>query len=112
MLKGLISMTCANSVSNSRWEDGSYVPGVGKAGRGKGPSGYWNYWRREYNREHTGNPYPTHGLGPVCQALNIHRGDRMTRLVSLSSGQFGMTRYAAGRFGERRRKPRITGWGI
>ena len=85
---------------NSRWEDGSYVPGVGKAGRGKGPSGYWNHWRREYSREHTGNPYPTHGLGPVCQALNIHRGDRMTWLVSLSSGQFGMTRYAAERFGK------------
>ena len=85
---------------NGRWEDGSYVPGVGKAGRGKGPSGYWNYGRREYSREHTGNPYPTHGLGPVCQALNIHRGDRMTWLVSLSSDQFGMKRYAAERFGK------------
>lgn len=35
-----------------------------------------------------GNPYPTHGLGPLCQALHIHRGDRMTWLTSVSTGQF------------------------
>ncbi len=35
-----------------------------------------------------GNPYPTHGLGPVCQMLNIHRGDRLKSLVSVSGGQF------------------------
>lgn len=35
-----------------------------------------------------GNPYPTHGLGPLCQILNIHRGDRLEMLVSMSSGQF------------------------
>ncbi len=35
-----------------------------------------------------GNPYPTHGLGPVCQALNIHRGDRLSWLVSVSNRQF------------------------
>lgn len=35
-----------------------------------------------------GNPYPTHGLGPVCQMLDIHRGDRLKSLVSVSGGQF------------------------
>ena len=64
-----------------------------------GLAGYWNFWRKNYNAGHTGNPYPTHGLGPVCQILNIHRGDRMKYLVSVSSGQFGMTEYAAERFG-------------
>lgn len=85
---------------NDRWEKESYVPGVGMSEIGKGPSGYWNYWRKEYASEHTGNLYPTHGLGPVCQALNIHRGDRMTYLVSLSSDQFGLTCYAEKRFGK------------
>ena len=33
---------------------------------------------------HGGNPYPTHGLGPVCQLLDIHRGDRIVSLVSLT----------------------------
>ena len=56
-------------------------------------------WRLKYNAAHTGNPYPTHGLGPVCQILNIHRGDRMEYLVSLSSDQFGLSEEAVRRFG-------------
>jgi len=63
-------------------------------------TGYWNMWRLKYNTEHTGNPYPTHGLGPVCQAMNIHRGDKMNYLVSVSTDQFGMTEYAKKKFGE------------
>jgi hypothetical protein len=61
--------------------------------------GYYNNWRLKYNVAHTGNPYPTHGLGPVCQILNIHRGDKMNYLVSMSTNQFGMTNYAKERFG-------------
>ncbi|MDR1758474.1 MAG: Gfo/Idh/MocA family oxidoreductase [Bacteroidales bacterium] len=63
-------------------------------------TGYWNHWRLKENTEHDGNLYPTHGLGPVCQALNIHRGDRMDYLVSLSSNQFNMTAYAKEQFGD------------
>ena len=33
-------------------------------------------WRLDYNMRHRGDVYATHGLGPVAQALNIHRGDR------------------------------------
>ena len=36
-------------------------------------------------------PYPTHGLGPIAQIMNIHRGDKMDYLVSMSSDQFGLT---------------------
>ncbi len=46
---------------------------------------YWNNWRLEYNIAHHGDLYPTHGLGPVCQLLNIHRGDKMNYLVSMST---------------------------
>ncbi len=62
--------------------------------------GYNESWRLKMNREHNGNYYPTHGLGPVAQALNLGRGDRMKYLVSLSSNQFGMTAYAKEKFGE------------
>lgn len=48
-------------------------------------------WRQKYNVKHTGNPYPTHGLGPICQIMNIHRGDKLNFLVSLSTNQFGLT---------------------
>ncbi len=62
--------------------------------------GYHDYWRKKFNIAHTGNPYPTHGLGPICQIMNIHRGDRMTHLVSMSTRQANMTLYARERFGE------------
>ena len=46
---------------------------------------YWNNWRMDYNRKHRGDIYATHGIGPVCQILNIHRGDRMKTLVSMDT---------------------------
>ena len=45
----------------------------------------WANWQVEFMKQHNGNPYPTHGLGPVALAMGIHRGDRMKSLVSLSS---------------------------
>lgn len=42
-------------------------------------------WRTyEYVRRN-GNLYPTHGLGPVAQYMNLNRGDRMDFLCSVSS---------------------------
>lgn len=34
---------------------------------------------------HGGNPYPTHGIGPIAQLLGIHRTDRFKSLVSVTS---------------------------
>ena len=62
--------------------------------------GYWKMWRLEQNASCNGNLYPTHGFGPLCHILNIHRGDRMDYVVSLSCDQFGMTAYAKEKFGE------------
>ncbi len=42
-------------------------------------------WRLRYNQHSRGDVYATHGLGPVAQALNIHRGDRMTTLVAMDT---------------------------
>lgn len=38
--------------------------------------------------------YPTHGLGPVSKLLNINRGNRMVKLVSVSSKSIGLEDYA------------------
>ena len=43
---------------------------------------YHNNWRMDFNQKHRGDVYPTHGMGPACQLLDIHRGDRMETLVS------------------------------
>ena len=64
------------------------------------PGHYWDMWRLKHNETRNGALYPMHGLGPLAHALNIHRGDRMEYLVSVSSGQFGLTEYAKDKFGE------------
>ena len=50
-------------------------------------------WRRAEHVSRNGNLYPTHGLGPVAQYLDIHRGDRFERLVSMSSPSLGLQAY-------------------
>lgn len=50
---------------------------------------YQNMWRLRDNYQ-SGNLYPTHGLGPVAQAMDINRGDKMDYLVSVSSNDFMM----------------------
>lgn len=50
-------------------------------------------WRREPHITQNGNFYPTHGLGPVAWYLNIHRGDRFTRLISMSSREAALSEY-------------------
>ncbi len=42
-------------------------------------------WRLKYNKENRGDLYTTHGLGPVAQCLNIHRGDRIKTLVAMDT---------------------------
>lgn len=42
-------------------------------------------WRMKFNKEYRGDLYATHGLGPVAQALDIHRGDRITTLVAMDT---------------------------
>ena len=56
-------------------------------------------WRLEHAIKSNGNLYPTHPIGPVAQWMNINRGDRFTRLVSMSTKSRGMKLYAAEKFG-------------
>ncbi|HCO67116.1 MAG TPA: glycosyl hydrolase [Dysgonomonas sp.] len=61
---------------------------------------YWNNWRMDYNRKHRGDLYPTHGLAPVCQAMNIHRGDKMNFLVSVDTKAVGNPAFIKEKTGE------------
>ena len=56
-------------------------------------------WRLQHSVERNANLYPTHGLGPVAQCMDINRGDCFDYLVSLSSPARGLAKYAAERFG-------------
>jgi predicted dehydrogenase len=56
--------------------------------------GYYQQWRLKHHQKYTGNLYPTHGLGPVAQYMDIHRGDSFDYLVSMSSPEVGLTAHA------------------
>jgi hypothetical protein len=47
-------------------------------------------WRLKENMVRNGNLYPTHGLGPICQIMNINRGDKLDYMVSTSGKDFTM----------------------
>jgi hypothetical protein len=49
---------------------------------------FYQMWELEEAYKRKGNLYPTHGLGPLCQLMNINRGDRMDYLVSMSTNDF------------------------
>jgi len=57
-------------------------------------------WRRAWSRKLDGNLYPTHGLGPVANCLDINRGDRFDYLVSMSGPSRGLHDWAREHFPE------------
>lgn len=46
---------------------------------------YEGNWRLDFNEKNRGDIYATHGVGPACQLLDIHRGNRMTYIVAMDS---------------------------
>lgn len=58
-------------------------------------------WRTAYHAKTQGNLYPTHGLGPVAQYMNLDRtDDRFDTLVSYSSPALGRNLYAKNELAE------------
>lgn len=56
-------------------------------------------WRRAHSMKRNGDLYPTHGLGPVAQCLDINRGNYFESLVSFSTKTRGLHLYALEQFG-------------
>jgi predicted dehydrogenase len=57
-------------------------------------------WRRAWSMKLNGNVYPTHGLGPIANCLDINRGDKFEYLVSMSSNSRGLQEWAVSHFPE------------
>jgi len=55
-------------------------------------------WRRAWATKRNGNLYPTHGLGPVANCMDINRGDRFEYLVSMSGPSRGLQQWAQEHF--------------
>ena len=56
-------------------------------------------WRLLEKQGHTGNAYPTHGLGPVALAMDVNRGDRFDYMVSVGSRGHSLQDFAKRKFG-------------
>lgn len=50
-------------------------------------------WRTKHSVHRNGDLYPTHGIGPAAQCLNINRGNRFLYLTSTSSKARGLHEY-------------------
>jgi len=50
-------------------------------------------WRTQHSIDRNGDLYPTHGLGPMSNILDINRGNRMLYLTSMSTQARGLSKY-------------------
>ncbi len=64
-------------------------------------------WRGLMCRDHIGNRYPTHAIGPMAQWMGINRTDRFVSLVSVTSPTFGPRQHAVRQFGAASPQARI-----
>jgi hypothetical protein len=60
---------------------------------------YEGRWRVEHSVTRNGDLYPTHGLGPVAQWMDINRGNQFEYLVSMASPGRGLNEWAAEHLG-------------
>ncbi|SHM60516.1 Tat (twin-arginine translocation) pathway signal sequence [Chitinophaga jiangningensis] len=72
--------------------EGAYIHDIGDSLFDK--TKRYDLWRLKENAKRNGNLYPTHGLGPICQVMNINRGDSMEYLTSVSSNDFMLEQLA------------------
>ncbi len=56
-------------------------------------------WRRAHSMKRNGDLYPTHGLGPIMQYMDINRGNYFDYLVSFGTKTRGLHLYAENKFG-------------
>lgn len=52
-----------------------------------------HHYRLDEYKNHNCENYPTHELGPIAKVLNINRGNRFLKVVSMSSKSRGMEEY-------------------
>lgn len=57
-------------------------------------------WRTNHSIHRNGDLYPTHGVGPVANCLNINRGNRFLSLCSMATKSRGLHKYIKDNGGE------------
>ncbi|HEX4374231.1 MAG TPA: Gfo/Idh/MocA family oxidoreductase, partial [Puia sp.] len=57
-------------------------------------------WRTNHSVHRNGDLYPTHGIGPVAQMLNVNHGNRFLSLSSFATKTRGLHKYIVDHGGE------------
>lgn len=57
-------------------------------------------WRTNHSVHRNGELYPTHGIGPVAQCININRGNRFLKINSFATKSRGLHKYIVDNGGE------------
>lgn len=86
----ILRMAHAGELGELLYGEGAYIHDLRSilfANEGEG------LWRRADHTKRDGNLYPTHGLGPIANCMQIQRGDRFKHLVSMSTMQRGLDLY-------------------
>ena len=58
------------------------------------------HWRTEHSVHRNGDLYPTHGVGPIAEMININRGNRFVSLSSFATKTRGLHDYIVQHGGE------------
>ncbi|HEY4155977.1 MAG TPA: Gfo/Idh/MocA family oxidoreductase [Puia sp.] len=78
--------------------DGKSAYGIGVEFGEKGFSEA--HWRTNHSVHRNGDLYPTHGIGPIAEMLNINYGNRFVSLSSFASKSRGLHNYIVEHGGE------------
>jgi predicted dehydrogenase len=69
---------------------------------------YFDRWRVKHSIARNGDLYPTHGIGPVAQWLDINRGNQFDHLVSMATKSRGLNLWAERELGPNSAEARQT----
>ena len=69
---------------------------------------YYDRWRVKHSIRRNGDLYPTHGIGPVAQWLDINRGNQFDHIVSMATKSRGLNLWAEAQIGPNSAEARQT----
>jgi hypothetical protein len=93
VLGELIHLECGyqHDLRNVKFNDGKTVYSTGTI---FGPDAISEArWRTRHSLHRNGDIYPTHGVGPVMNYIDINRGNKFNYLVSMSTKARGLSAY-------------------
>jgi predicted dehydrogenase len=100
MFGELLHLQCGyqHDLREVKFNNGKQVYGGGVEFGAKGLSEA--KWRTQHSIDRNGDIYPTHGLGPVAQMIDINRGNQFQYLTSTATKARGLHKYVVDNGGE------------